>query len=94
VEAAYLDLLTQRGILKFLNDRLLFAKDNYRAVERQFEFGLASSIDVIDANTLLLSAERQVSEANYNYQLFQLRLQKAMGIFLQEIMALKSPGLR
>lgn len=92
VEGAYLDLITQRGILKFLNDQLLFAKDNYRAVERQFEVGLASSIDIIDANTLLVSAERQVSEANYNYQLFQLRLRKAMGVLLKEIRESNSAG--
>ena len=79
VENVYLDLETQKGTLQFLGDQLTFARDNYNAVSRQFEFGLASSLDVIDANNLLLSAERQVADATYNYQLAILRLQRATG---------------
>ncbi len=79
VENVYLDLETQKGMLQFLGDQLTFARDNYNAVSRQFEFGLASSLDVIDANNLLLSAERQLADASYNYQLAILRLQRATG---------------
>ncbi|MDD5711651.1 MAG: TolC family protein, partial [Smithellaceae bacterium] len=52
VRSAYLDMETQRGIMKFLDDQLVFARDNFGAVSRQFEFGLSSSLDVMDANTL------------------------------------------
>ena len=90
VESTYLDVLTQKGTLKFLDDELVFARDNYRAVVRQFELGLASSIDVMDANTLLVSAERKVAGAYYNYQLSRLRLQKAAGAFLKGVMAAQS----
>ena len=61
VRTTYLDLMTQKGILRFLNDQLVFARDNYRAVARQFEFGLSNSLDVMDANTLLVSAERKAA---------------------------------
>lgn len=87
VQSAYLDLVTQKAILKFLDDQQAFARDNYRAVNRQFEFGLAQSIDVIDANTLLVSAERKVAEAGYNYQVSILRIKKATGVLLKEILA-------
>lgn len=90
VEGAYLDALTQKGALKFLNDQIIFARDNYRAVVRQFELGLASSLDVMDANTLLVSAERTAAGAYYNYQLSRLRLQKATGVFLKGIMGARS----
>lgn len=79
VRSAYLDVVTQKGILRFLNDQLLFARDNYNAVERQFDFGLSNSLDVMDANTLLVSAERKVASAIYNYQLSLLRMKKATG---------------
>ena len=85
VESAYLDLITQKGILKFLEDQLVFARDNYYAVSKQFEFGLADSIDVMDANTLLVSAERKVAEAVYNYQLSILRIKRVTGVLLKTV---------
>jgi outer membrane protein len=80
VRTAYLDLATQKGILQFLDDQLLFARDNYHAVLRQFMFGLASSLDILDANTLLVSAERNAAAAGYLFQLALLRLKKAAGM--------------
>jgi outer membrane protein len=87
VQAAYLDLMTQKATLKFLDDQLVFAKDNYQAVTRQFEFGLAQSVDVMDANTLLVTAERKISDAGYNYQMAVMRMKKATGVLLKEILA-------
>ncbi|MBA4396696.1 MAG: hypothetical protein C0394_04850 [Syntrophus sp. (in: bacteria)] len=87
VQAAYLDLMTQKATLKFLEDQLVFARDNFQAVARQFEFGLAHSIDVMDANTLLVSAERKASDAAYNYQMAVLRMKRATGVLLKEILA-------
>jgi outer membrane protein len=83
VESAYLVLQTQRGTLKSLEDQLKFARDNYDAVSKQFTFGLADSIDVIDANTLLLESERQLNRAQYNYKLFLLALKRATGTLLK-----------
>jgi outer membrane protein len=82
VRTGYLDLMTQKGTLRFLNDQLLFARENYHAVERQFEFGLSSSLDVLDANTLLVSAQTKVAAAEYGYRLALLRIQKAAGTLL------------
>ena len=89
VQGAYLDLQTQKGTLKFLEDQLLFSQDNYHAVIRQFDNGLATSLDVLDANSLLLSAEKNVAEALYNYQLADLRLKRTHGRLLQFVMSSK-----
>jgi outer membrane protein len=62
VQTAYLDLVTQKGILRFLNDQLAFARDNYHAVARQFDFGLSNSLDVLDANSFW-AAERKAASA-------------------------------
>ena len=83
VQTAYLDLVTQKGILQFLDDQVAFARDNYQAVARQFDFGLSNSLDVLDANTLLVSAETKVVSAVYNYRLALLRMKKATGTLLQ-----------
>ncbi|MBU4321532.1 MAG: TolC family protein [Thermodesulfovibrionales bacterium] len=90
VENAYLDFQTQKGVLKSLKDQLTFASDNYNSVSRQYEFGLANSIDVIDANTLFLTAERQVADAGYSYQLSILRLQRTTGVFLKTTVSQQS----
>jgi len=90
VENAFLDLITQRGITGKFESQVAFAEDNYRAVSRQFEYGLASSIDVIDANTLLVTAERQLTDARYNYQLAILRLKRATGTLLKTVISQES----
>jgi outer membrane protein len=87
LQGAYLDLQTQKGIIKFLEDQLAFAKDNYKAVLRQFENGLAVSLDVMDANSLLLASEKNLSEALYNYQLAYLKVKRSSGTLLQFVTA-------
>ncbi|MGV8059223.1 MAG: TolC family protein [Smithellaceae bacterium] len=87
LESAYLDLQTQKGTLIFLEDQRDFATDNYNAVIRQFNNGLATSLDVMDANSLLLSAEKNVNEARYNYQLANLKLKRTSGMLLQFVNA-------
>jgi outer membrane protein len=85
VERAYLELMTRKGTIDFLRDQLKFARDNYRGVSRQFTLGLASSIDMIDANSLLVSSERQLADAAYDYQLAILEVERATGTFLKEV---------
>lgn len=80
VRTAHRELETQQGILRFLDDQLLFARDNYHAVSRQFDVGLADSLDVLDANTLLVSAERKAAAAALRLQFASLRLKKAAGL--------------
>ncbi|MCK9195667.1 MAG: TolC family protein [Syntrophales bacterium] len=84
VETTYLELKNQRGIIKSLEDQLLFSQENYKAVTRQFEMGLANSIDVMDANTLLVSTERQLTTAVYSHQVFKFRMKRATGVLLTE----------
>lgn len=85
VESSYLDLITQKGIMEKFGAQVAFAEDNYKAVSKQFEFGFASSIDVMDANTLLVTAERQLSDAEYSYQLSRLKLKRSTGILLKSV---------
>jgi len=89
LQRAYLDLETEQGTLKFLEDQLIFAEDNFNAVIRMFNNGLATSLDVMDANSLLLSAEKNINEARYNYQLANLRVKRTSGTLLQFINACK-----
>jgi outer membrane protein TolC len=44
---------------------------------------------VMDANTLLVSAERKVASSEYGYRLALLRIQKAAGTLLSAVGAAK-----
>jgi outer membrane protein len=83
LRASCLDLETLKGSLKFLEDQQSFAKDNYNAVMKQLENGLATSLDVMDANTLLLTSDKDLADALYNYQIAYLRVKRSSGTLLQ-----------
>lgn len=65
------------------DSQVAFATDNYKATAKQFEFGIANSLDVIDANNLLVTSEKQLADSKYNYQLSVLKVQKATGMLLK-----------
>ncbi|MFA4830550.1 MAG: TolC family protein, partial [Thermodesulfovibrionales bacterium] len=87
VENAYLDLITQKAITEKFEAQAVYAEDNYKAVSKQFEYGIANSLDVMDANTLLVTAQRQLADAKYNYQLSILRLKRATGMLLKSVIS-------
>jgi len=85
VEESYLDFLTISGTLESLKAEAEYALDNFNAVSKQFKFGLADTLDVIDANTLLVTTERRLANAEYDHQLSFLRLKHATGLFLGDL---------
>jgi len=85
VENSWLYVSAQKSVIKYLEDQLIFATNNYYAVSKQFEFGLSDSIDIIDANNLLLTSQLKLSDAKYNYQLSLLKLKRAIGALLKEV---------
>lgn len=92
VESVYLELQTHQSVLASLRDRLHASRENYRAVSRQFDYGLATSVDVMDANTVLVTSEKRLMESRYNFQLALLKLDRATGTFLQKITATLKGG--
>ena len=94
VENAYLDLITQKAITEKFEAQAVYAEDNYKAVSKQFEYGIANSLDVMDANTLLVTAQRQLADAKYNYQLSILRLKRATGMLLKSVISSLSSASR
>ncbi|HEY9159465.1 MAG TPA: TolC family protein [Desulfomonilia bacterium] len=84
VETAWLEVNTQKQVIVFLTDQVSFARNNFFSITRQFEMGLASSIDVLDANTLLLTSERKLANELYALQIAQLRLKRSTGTLLRD----------
>lgn len=85
VEGDYRALTTQKEILKSLEEQLTYAKDNFNAVSKQFDFGLANGLDVIDANALFLAVEKQLTDARFNYLLSAERLKRSTGTLLKTV---------
>ena len=57
------------------------AERNYQQVTAQFEEGLATAVDQVDAFTALNQAENQLANAHYTYQLNLIKLKLATGTF-------------
>lgn len=84
VETAWLEVTAQKQAIVFLKDQISFAQSNYHSVSRQFELGLASSIDVIDANTLLLTSQKRLANETFLLQTAMLKLKRSTGKLLSD----------
>lgn len=86
VERAYSNLLTAKSAIDALGDALESASANYAARVQMFENGLTDSLNVADANTLMLESEIKLLEARYSYGLAITALERAKGSFLRKVM--------
>jgi outer membrane protein len=73
-KTSFLVYQTAKSTLLNLKDELKSAKENYNAVQMQFKYGMANSIDIMDANTLLVTAQRKISDAKYTYYISVLQI--------------------
>ncbi|MCP4747710.1 MAG: TolC family protein [Desulfobacteraceae bacterium] len=85
VEQAWRAWQTQQGIIKSFESELNYSRENYNAVAKLFKHGMANSVDVMDANTVLVTSQRKLSDARYDLQLAALAIQRATGTFLTGI---------
>ena len=73
-KTSFLEYDTAKSTLDSLQDELKSARENYNAVQMQFKYGMADSIDMMDANTLLVTAQRRLSDARYTLYLSVLNI--------------------
>ncbi len=78
-KANFLENKAAKSTLINLQDELKSAQENFDAVQMQFKYGMADSIDIMDANTLLVSAQRRISDAQYAYYLSVLKILYTQG---------------
>ena len=82
VRSAYADIQSRKKVVEHINDQVRAAKANYEQVSAKFEEGLASTVDVVDAETALNEAELSLASVYYQLQLDNLGLKLATGEFL------------
>jgi outer membrane protein len=79
VRNAMRDVQTLAGVVEQYTAQVAFAKENYELTSRQFAVGLATNLDVLDANGTLLSAEQQLAAATFDHDVAVLRVYKSLG---------------
>jgi outer membrane protein len=92
LENSYIAATTAASVLKPRQAEVEFAKENYNLVSKQFQYGLADSVDVMDANTRLVTSERELLNARYVYVLALLRLQRDTGTLLNSVVRGQPPA--
>ncbi|HEY5648190.1 MAG TPA: TolC family protein, partial [Nitrospiria bacterium] len=88
VTRAALNFEAVSRVLESREDQLKFARENFDMVSRQFTFGVVTNIDILDANQLLIEAERDLIQSSLNRHIAILDLQRSAGVLLD--MALES----
>lgn len=84
VAQSYLGLEAATRVLKSRQDQVRFADRNFQIVSKQFTFGIATNVDLLDANQTLVEAERDLIAATYDQHLAIIDLQRSVGVYLNE----------
>ncbi|GAB6261389.1 outer membrane channel protein TolC [Photobacterium sp. CCB-ST2H9] len=79
VRASYNNINASIGALKAYEQSVVSARSALEATEAGFDVGTRTIVDVLDATRRLYDANRQLSNARYDYILSQLQLKQAVG---------------
>ena len=74
-----------RQNLGVAHEQVELAEENFEITTLSFEHGLATSLDVIDANQALLSAHVNLIQEQFNLQLDTFNYFRAMGLLLEHV---------
>ncbi len=85
VREAFYNFEAIRSVIEFYKKQLSFAEENYNTVFKQFTYGLATNVDVIDANSTLVAAQESLANSTIDLQLAILELKRRIGVLIEEI---------
>ncbi len=83
-DASY-NITAINSAIEFYRKQVSFAEENYNTVFKQFTYGLAANVDVIDANSTLVTAQKSLSNSTFDLQLAIIDLKRKMGVVLEEV---------
>jgi outer membrane protein len=67
------------ALIESFRRQVAFAEEDYNMVFEQFKFGVATTLDVIDADTILVSAQTSLASATYDLEVAKLNLKFVTG---------------
>ncbi len=90
VRAAINGIETVKAAIESYGKQLALAEEDYNMVFEQFKHGIATTVDVIDADATLISAQRSLMNSTYDLELARLELRAAAGVLLLELKDIKT----
>ncbi|MFQ5442652.1 MAG: TolC family protein [Thermodesulfobacteriota bacterium] len=85
VREAYNNVREKEAVIESVKRQRSFAREDYRMVFEQFKAGLATTVDVIDSDAELVSAERSLMNARFDMLLSVVELKYASGVLREEL---------
>lgn len=79
VREAYNRMRSMKAVAEAYKRQLLYSEEDYAMVFEQFRLGLATTVDVIDSDANLISAQRSHMNAGYDHALTVIELMHAVG---------------
>lgn len=76
---------TAKAIIESYKKQAAFAEEDYKMVFEQFKHGLATTVDIIDADASLISAQSSFMNSTYDYELSKLEYKAVIGALLEEL---------
>ena len=89
VASAWSSLEASKGFLNSVRAQVRAANIAFEGISAEYERGSRTTLDVIQSNSLLLSAEISLANSERNYLLSQYSLLKAVGLLNKEYLNLK-----
>ena len=89
VASAWSSLEASKGFLNSVRAQVRAAKIAFEGISAEYERGSRTTLDVIQSNSLLLSAQISLANSERNYLLSQYSLLKAAGLLNKEYLNLK-----
>lgn len=71
------------SLIESFRRQVAFAEEDYSMVFEQFKFGVATTLDVIDADTVLVSAQTSFASATYDLEIAKLNLKFVTGTLVE-----------
>jgi len=81
IQSAVYALVTAARSIGSSRQAMEYAESTYEQMKVRFESGIISSTDLLDAEVLLSSAERQYTTSRYNFLRAESSLMKLMGLY-------------
>jgi len=85
VRQRYNRVETALSVIAAYKKQVAFASENYSMVYKQYQYGLASSTDLVDADTTLVEAELNLVRSAYDYEISVLEVKRGAGVLLEEV---------
>ena len=89
VASAWSSLESSRGFLNSVKVQVRAAQIANDGITAEYERGLRTTLDVIQSNSLLLSAQISLASSEKNYLMAQYNLLKAVGLLNSQYLKLK-----